>query len=1258
MTSTAMPAPLDQIMHHLPSIALSAITAVVAVAVSQALRSYDAWGFVVVGLAAIAAGTTGAFAWYCWSMKQQQLTTKQRKAKEFLETLHLDSYWTKFLDKGWDSMELILAMDDLALQDVGLQFGHISKFHRAASKAKSELFDNAAEPTLPAPSPSDQIEVYSAPKQPCPISVPAIAAPSEKEMSAEPSSRPEPPPPVSQRSSLKRHGIHPPFLAAPVATPVINVMGPADVLAVPGETAAGGAQFPRVALSPSVATLVAGSNIEITSPKEQYSDAEPSIDNQDAAAVFKADGLTPLSLDLTADALVSQLKSGPQPDSAVQVSPSQGNPCSPPPMSISNSERSLDTIKDGSNQVSGANECQREGDTADPVVSQEHVLDATKQIRDLEVADWRCANQVCDHDFFMSYRVRNDKESVRALYCAMMAKPHSYHIYFDELCLNNGQDWEIGFINGLKRSKVILLFVSEGGLERMKLAHEQPDNLLLEWELSLDLENAIVQPILIDQIVQIDDETYSKPFFPLLSEFPDKMPIHPRSSRKKTIRRILEDLMKKQAVKLSYSGGARQLVSSVLELRAKLQHACESKTTEKPAIQSLMLTAKEETQLLSLLRPFHQTAELQAQRELYAKDTRLWLCEEVMEWVEKGQGLLWWIMGESGIGKSVFSSLLIHELKARGQLAGYYFCKGNHEERSRVRNLIQTLVFQMALWNAAFGRQILSSGWSLSGMECLNSADLFGCLITGSLRQLRKNGQKDKLKGVFVIDGLDECPERTQLLDILTRDGAEASLSGLKFLLTARSDTGIQGAVPATAQTVLDPRSSRNREDAMIYIVRQLKSHVDQADISAVAQQMLEQSKGNFMWIRLATDTLLKQDESQKKGVKAKIGAFFKNIRDKSPLSRKRSLLDDSDREPRIRLTTGHLHPFRKLDINQLYGRIFDALFEIPRDAPAKAPEREQLQSLLRVLGAAMEPMRLQVLMDFTGLSRQDSKKYIRKLSLVVCPEIFQNWNANVVEFNHRLVTDFLSNVFLTANKEYSLVNGYHAQMAIASLELILKQPKPANICGLKRKHDEIADIDELVERHISRSVKYSCIYWVDHIARAKEMNKLNRSQEGQVCVLVRQLLSSHLLYWIEVLSLVNEPTMALRKLQQLKRLLLFDSARQPLAALTNKDSVVDLAIRQLVVHQDAIAQFAPELYVVLGNCFVEHTDSWSSPRCLCVPYALDLDDQTGSFIAERMRRGARMPMESAMEERKGDGGGSRAGRPSRHPCCPNCVML
>jgi hypothetical protein len=78
------------------------------------------------------------------------------------------------------------------------------------------------------------------------------------------------------------------------------------------------------------------------------------------------------------------------------------------------------------------------------------------------------------------------------------------------------------------------------------------------------------------------------------------------------------------------------------------------------------------------------------------------------------------------------------------------------------------------------------------------------------------------------------------------------------------------------------------------------------------------------------------------------------------------------------------------------------------------------------------------------------------------------------------------------------------------------------NICGIETSHvrnDEIVDLDERVEKTISTPLRYSCLFWADHLQAAAFSLELLHE--------VKVFMRTRFLYWLEVLSLVKEVRVA-----------------------------------------------------------------------------------------------------------------------------------
>jgi hypothetical protein len=90
---------------------------------------------------------------------------------------------------------------------------------------------------------------------------------------------------------------------------------------------------------------------------------------------------------------------------------------------------------------------------------------------------WRCNDHnVLDHSFFVSYRVDTDKEAASQFHLELEvysfkqkdASLGPLNGFIDTKCLNPSENWETGFLNGLKNSRVIVYLISDRSLDIME----------------------------------------------------------------------------------------------------------------------------------------------------------------------------------------------------------------------------------------------------------------------------------------------------------------------------------------------------------------------------------------------------------------------------------------------------------------------------------------------------------------------------------------------------------------------------------------------------------------------------------------------------------------------------------------------------------------------------------------------------------------------------------------------------------------------
>ncbi|KAF8122745.1 hypothetical protein K438DRAFT_1176759 [Mycena galopus ATCC 62051] len=163
-------------------------------------------------------------------------------------------------------------------------------------------------------------------------------------------------------------------------------------------------------------------------------------------------------------------------------------------------------------------------------------------------------------------------------------------------------------------------------------------------------------------------------------------------------------------------------------------------------------------------------------------ETGLWLFQRVefKEWIYASNSLMW-LHGISGSGKTVLSSTIINALRARAEPLAFFYFDTNNRKQLTVTQLLYSLVDQLSV-QAHPPDKTLNSLWTAyaNGKHLPSNAALISDALIPILRQLTK-------PVYIVLDALDECSERDELLRVITLL-VDAKLLHVHILMTSRPE--------------------------------------------------------------------------------------------------------------------------------------------------------------------------------------------------------------------------------------------------------------------------------------------------------------------------------------------------------------------------------------------------------------------------------------------------------------------------------------
>ncbi|KDR68083.1 hypothetical protein GALMADRAFT_146574 [Galerina marginata CBS 339.88] len=155
-------------------------------------------------------------------------------------------------------------------------------------------------------------------------------------------------------------------------------------------------------------------------------------------------------------------------------------------------------------------------------------------------------------------------------------------------------------------------------------------------------------------------------------------------------------------------------------------------------------------------------------------NTRVAILEKLKDWIfsldpESRNALIMWLHGPAGSGKSAIAQTIAEWAFEEGVLLASYFFSRFDTTRNHSRSLIATIAYQIATSFSEIRDHILTAIDTDPLIFTRSLITQMRLLVVDPLKHLLLSGYSNKIesKRLIVIDGLDECEDRDEQVDIL-----------------------------------------------------------------------------------------------------------------------------------------------------------------------------------------------------------------------------------------------------------------------------------------------------------------------------------------------------------------------------------------------------------------------------------------------------------------------------------------------------------
>jgi nucleoside-triphosphatase THEP1 len=480
--------------------------------------------------------------------------------------------------------------------------------------------------------------------------------------------------------------------------------------------------------------------------------------------------------------------------------------------------------------------------------------------------------------------------------------------------------------------------------------------------------------------------------------------------------------------------------------------------------------------------------------------TRVKVLEELDTWASNpNSSKVYWMVGMAGIGKSTIAHTFCEKLEGKNILGGSFFASRASEKTRNARLIIPVIAHALARASPCIKVEVVKAiedDPTLAEPTYINMNEQFKRLVYNPVRTTA--GVVDKLCKVVVIDAVDECDNLQVVSSFIKLVLEWASKIPLKIFLVSRDEYWIRNAF-----------GSRG---SIRFYLHEIEKDVVENDIRKYLETSLARIKDD--------DSEEWPLSSELSGLVERSGTLFIYA-----ATAVRYITNGGD-DYKSRLSAMVIHGQKSInkfetDIDSLYVHVLKKACE-GKELHEVAPMRD----VLSITTFLRNPLPMDAI---TSLSlEKNAHSYLLRLSSVI--HIPDQPGAVVAPF-HASFPDFITNPDRCSPKRCPLFRSLvasdsHELIALKCLKLMNRSLK-YNICEMPKEltvsRRERANSPENVGK-ISEALRYSCIYWADHLAEVKDF-------DTTLIDSLRIFLHEHLLHWIECLSILSELQTGLKSL-------------------------------------------------------------------------------------------------------------------------------
>ncbi|KAF7340415.1 WD40 repeat-like protein [Mycena venus] len=529
---------------------------------------------------------------------------------------------------------------------------------------------------------------------------------------------------------------------------------------------------------------------------------------------------------------------------------------------------------------------------------------------------------------------------------------------------------------------------------------------------------------------------------------------------------------------------------------------------------------------LRSLNPLNIDASL---RQQCLPGTRQDILNNITGWLDtpSAKSNILWLHGVAGAGKSTISTTICEYFRSLHHLGAFLFFDRNNPAASSPGGVIRTIAYHLALSNSQIGAAVCNVLTDNMTLGTAPTRTQFQRLLLEPIAAVQ-----DHLLGpiIVILDALDECgdAESREILVSLLLDDVPKLPPVFRFFITSRPESDIAvrfGGHPSITEMQLDITTDATRHDISAYLHERLQNirHLKRTlkpdwPGQHVIKALTDHSGGLFIWASTACKFIQR------------------------------------DPKPRLEivLTSGVAN-----NLDELYTVALRNSVDWSNGSSAK-----DAQGVLGAVVLSRMPISDKTIDKLLGFEDGRSAEVLEDLRCVV-----QWTHGQFTRILHASFSDYLINPDRSGHHFWFINSKIQSRSLALGCLHILNSQLHFNICGLEDSHllnIEVPDLSDRTEAHIPAELRYSSSCWAHHLD--------DSGLEKEILAELKDLMNHQFLYWLEVLSLLNQVPIAIEGLEIAR-----NCVSQTDTAFQN---LLQDGIKFLGGFSPVISQSAPHIYI------------------------------------------------------------------------------